>query len=347
MTFDQPALDEAEDVLQVFYGGRGQVGGQLVVTNRRILFGPVDTALVRSIGFEALSALGAPGIDIVKAALDAYEPLKQKQIWLRHIRSVDALGTASLFSPPKIVIVTATNERIEYGIVATTTTPNGDTRNNGVRDLAVQVLRTAVGLARGDRTTPAVPGSIAGTSGAAIARDVLSGAAVGTGAGATDDKIAAARASAVASGSPVPLWDEAPFTVFVLPDRSLHWAFVDSAPRPANFALPINLVGAWWLAGDPTDVITLSAEGAVGGSVQLFGALPPHDIGGQWWWEADTQTVGVEVRVVIPELDDYPWVFEALTRVRLTHIGSTVLVGIANDPERGPREVVFHRAAGA
>ena len=38
-------LDEMEDVLGVFYGGRGQVGQQFVVTNRRLLMGPLDTGI--------------------------------------------------------------------------------------------------------------------------------------------------------------------------------------------------------------------------------------------------------------------------------------------------------------
>ncbi|MBA3779981.1 MAG: hypothetical protein H0X16_11925 [Chloroflexi bacterium] len=108
MSFDQPALDEMEDVLGVFYGGRGQVGGQLLITNRRLMFGPVDVGLARVLSLEPLAAVGAPGIGIVKAALDAYEPLKQKQIWLRHIKTVEPKGNASLFSPPKIRLTMVT-----------------------------------------------------------------------------------------------------------------------------------------------------------------------------------------------------------------------------------------------
>jgi hypothetical protein len=38
-------LDEMEDVVGVFYGGRGQVGQQFVVTNRRLLIGPLDVGM--------------------------------------------------------------------------------------------------------------------------------------------------------------------------------------------------------------------------------------------------------------------------------------------------------------
>lgn len=146
--FDQPDLEETEDVLGVFYGGRGQVGGQLVVTNRRLLFGPIETAMARAIVFDGGDAIGVPGAGLAKALLDAYEPLKQKQIFLRHITSVDSGGGGGLFSAPSLKIKTATDEVIEYGIVRSTLTPNIDPANREIRDQAVALITAAVLAAR-------------------------------------------------------------------------------------------------------------------------------------------------------------------------------------------------------
>jgi hypothetical protein len=146
--FDQAALEETEDVLGVFYGGRGQVGGQLVVTSRRLLIGPIDTAMPRAIVFDGANAIGVPGAGFAKAVLEAYEPLKQKQIFLRHVTAVEARGNGGLFSAPGLRITTATGEVIDYGIVRSTTTPNIHPGNRSVRDQAVAIIQKAAAEAR-------------------------------------------------------------------------------------------------------------------------------------------------------------------------------------------------------
>lgn len=144
MAFDHADLEETEDVLGIFYGGRGQVGGQLLVMNRRLLFGPIDIGLARVVALDGVQAAGVRGLGMVKGLLDAYEPLKQKQIWLRHVKAVEAKGKASLFSLPKIRITTVTDEVVEYGIAKSTTTPNIHPGNNAKRDEAISVIRDAM-----------------------------------------------------------------------------------------------------------------------------------------------------------------------------------------------------------
>ncbi|MBA2633778.1 MAG: hypothetical protein H0U86_12410, partial [Chloroflexi bacterium] len=129
--------------------GRGQVGGQLVVTNRRLLFGPIDTAMSQAIVFGGADAIGVPGAGLVKGVLEAYEPLKRKQVFLRHVTSVEARGNGGLFSAPGLRITTATGETIDYGIVRSTTTPNIHPGNRAVRDQAVAVINAAAQAARG------------------------------------------------------------------------------------------------------------------------------------------------------------------------------------------------------
>jgi hypothetical protein len=149
MAFDLPELDETEVVRGVFYGGRGQVGGQLVVTNRRLLFGPISTELVRAMGTGGAEAAGLPGASIIKAMLDAYEPLKQKQIFLRHITGVAAGRDAGWTGAPTIRISLDTESTLEYGIVMSTRSPNPLPGNNIARDHALVVIRAAVAEAKG------------------------------------------------------------------------------------------------------------------------------------------------------------------------------------------------------
>jgi hypothetical protein len=145
--YNTEPLDEMEDVLGVFYGGRGQVGQQIIVTNRRLLIGPIDTGIALKIDTYILNKIGGPG-DLVKDVLNSYAPMQPTTIWLRHVVSVQATNNASLFKAPGLRITTDTAEQIEIRVVATQTTPNLSSKNNPVRDRAVEIIRTAVNAAK-------------------------------------------------------------------------------------------------------------------------------------------------------------------------------------------------------
>jgi hypothetical protein len=147
--FDQVPLEETEDVRGVFYGGRGQVGGQLIVTNRRLLFGPIATALPKAIFGE----VDVPVLSSVTKILDAYEPLKSRDVFLRHVVSVVKGRDAGFTGAPTIRIHLATEEVIEYGIVASTLTPNPMPSNNEARDRALAVIIDAVAKAKAASST--------------------------------------------------------------------------------------------------------------------------------------------------------------------------------------------------
>lgn len=74
--FDTNPIDESEDVLGVFYGSRGQVGQQIVITNRRLLLGPIDTGIALAIDAYVLNKGVPQAGDLVKAILAHYAPLK-------------------------------------------------------------------------------------------------------------------------------------------------------------------------------------------------------------------------------------------------------------------------------
>ncbi len=141
--YDTEPVDEMEDVMGVFYGGRGQVGQQIVVTNRRLLLGPIDTKIAMSIDTYVLGKAGGPG-DLVKDVLSSYAPMKRTNIWLRHVVGVQSTNNASLFKAPGLTIMTDTEQRINIGIVATPMTANPSKKNNAVRDRAVAVIQSAM-----------------------------------------------------------------------------------------------------------------------------------------------------------------------------------------------------------
>jgi hypothetical protein len=148
--YETEPLDEMEDVLGVFYGGRGQWGQQFVVTNRRLLMGPLDTGIATAINAyvldQALPGVGAGGL--LKDVLSEYAPKNPTTLWLRHVVDVSPTHNASLFKLPGIRILTATEQTIDIGIAATTSTPNISKKNNAARDRAVAVIRAAVDAAK-------------------------------------------------------------------------------------------------------------------------------------------------------------------------------------------------------
>jgi hypothetical protein len=147
-------LDEMEDVLGLFYGGRGQVGQQYVVTNRRLLMGPIDTGIALDIDSYILNAAAPGGGDLLKNVLTHYAPMNPKTLWLRHVIDVQPTNNASLFKAPGIRITTDTDQVFNISIVASAKTMSVLPKNNGVRDRAVQVIREAVQAAK---AAPAKP----------------------------------------------------------------------------------------------------------------------------------------------------------------------------------------------
>jgi hypothetical protein len=145
--YNTDPLDEMEDVLGVFYGGRGQVGQQIIVTNRRLVLGPIDTRIALKIDSYILNKAGGPG-GLLSDILSSYAPMQPTTVWLRHVVSVQPTNNASLFKAPGLAITTDTEQRIALGIVATKTTPNAAGKNNAIRDRAVDVIRSAVTAAK-------------------------------------------------------------------------------------------------------------------------------------------------------------------------------------------------------
>ena len=152
--YETEPVDEMEDVLGVFYGPRGQVGQQYVITNRRLLMGPVDTDIALAIDSYILNQAVPGGGDLVKNILTNYAPMNPTTLWLRHVADVQPTNNASLFKPPGLRLTTDTEQVFNLGVVASAKTMNFKPKNNEARDRAVQVIREAVQAAK---AAPAKP----------------------------------------------------------------------------------------------------------------------------------------------------------------------------------------------
>ena len=149
--YETEPLDETEEVRGVFYGGRGNVGQQIVVTNRRLLLGPISTGVAEEIDTWLLDKASAGAGDLVKSVLSQYAPMKPTTIWLRHVANVEATDDASWWTPWRMAglrITTDTDQRYELGMVASVGTPSGSGKNNPVRDRALQTIAEAVASAK-------------------------------------------------------------------------------------------------------------------------------------------------------------------------------------------------------
>lgn len=150
-TFNTEPIDDDEQVLGFFYGGRGQVGQKFVVTNRRLLMGPLDTKIALEIETYVLGKAGVSGMDLLKNVLSSYAPMNPKSVALSHIADIQATNDASLFKAPGLRITTDSGDVFDLGVVATPTTWNPSPKNNVARDKAIALVKETM-AALGPRT---------------------------------------------------------------------------------------------------------------------------------------------------------------------------------------------------
>ncbi|HEU4568933.1 MAG TPA: hypothetical protein VFR99_12930 [Marmoricola sp.] len=127
--------------------GKSIWGGQLVLTDQRLLFRPLSvkgaTKLIND-GIDFLpDDLGVLG-KLVSKALDystAYGEGKAGAVATRSIQQVAAGRNAGLFHPPSLVLTLEDGTRVELGILRSRGSANADPRNNAVRDEWLGLIR--------------------------------------------------------------------------------------------------------------------------------------------------------------------------------------------------------------
>ena len=138
VTLEPGELEEARCVASYRPGTLTSVGGDLVLTSRRLVFTPLDTRDVVEVLTWGLGKAGAPefGTQLPGRLGDM---IRQEQI--RGVTAVDAGTDGSLLKPPTIRITGTDGSAIEIGLLAGRRNRNNDPANRRARDDMLAAIR--------------------------------------------------------------------------------------------------------------------------------------------------------------------------------------------------------------
>lgn len=155
MDEERAPLDEHEELLGAFTVGRGQVGQQFVVTNRRLVMAPLaqlkDVAADVATWVATVVAGTRSGSGPVGEVLQSYAPFEPRTVWLRQVLEVRAGNNGGILKAPQLVLVTDSGVE-SLGVVRGRWSPGPASGNVDARDELVQVLVRAVADARSAAT---------------------------------------------------------------------------------------------------------------------------------------------------------------------------------------------------
>ncbi len=141
----QPGETEmAREVASLRPGELSSVGGDLVVTNRRVVFTPLDTRDVVQVLTWALGKAGAPGpLAGIPGQLGKLMGPEQPggPAGLEGIGGVAVGSAPSILRPPTLLIVDLQGRTTEIGILASRRSPNPSRQNAVARDRILEVIR--------------------------------------------------------------------------------------------------------------------------------------------------------------------------------------------------------------
>lgn len=127
--------------------GKSIWGGQLVVTNQRVLFRPLDmkaTTKLLNDGIEFLPDNLAVFGKVVAKGLDyssAYQDGLTGAVPTSDIVGVDVGDGAGLFHPPSLILSMSTGAQTKVGILASKFSPNISPANAKARDEMIALIR--------------------------------------------------------------------------------------------------------------------------------------------------------------------------------------------------------------
>lgn len=143
ITLDDGEVEVARVVACTVKGaGRPWVGGDLVLTNRRLLFSPLETKDVAALLSYGLKKVGAPAgstavgwiqKEIAAAATD-----------VSSMASAAAYRPAALLNPPTITVGLRDGRNLEFGILASRMSPSASKSNEAKRDEFLRLLQTSI-----------------------------------------------------------------------------------------------------------------------------------------------------------------------------------------------------------
>lgn len=122
------------------------IGGDLVLTNRRLIFTPLDTKDAVEVLIWVLESAGAPGA--LSGPGRPRDPVQQQESGetsgLRGMASVSADGGGGWLRPPAIVVAGTDGSTTEIGVLAGRRSMNRDRANVVARDRMLAAIQAAV-----------------------------------------------------------------------------------------------------------------------------------------------------------------------------------------------------------
>ncbi len=127
-------------VASTLRSGFSAVGGDLVVTDRRLIFTPLNTADISALlkmGFKAVRAPSAVGVlvGLLQKQIDAAGSL------IDGIDSASAGSNGSALRPPTVIIKSAGGVTAEFGVLHSRFEPTFSARNRRARDRLIALLQ--------------------------------------------------------------------------------------------------------------------------------------------------------------------------------------------------------------
>jgi hypothetical protein len=119
--------------------GFAWVGGDLVLTNQRLLFTPLNTKDVSTLLSFGLTKAGAGRAVAVVGWFQGQ--IQQQASRLSAIASVRANREPSLLHPPTMVVQLTDGRALEFGVVATRLSPNAAAANAQARDSFIAAMQ--------------------------------------------------------------------------------------------------------------------------------------------------------------------------------------------------------------
>lgn len=141
ITFEPGETEIARTVGCTLKGGKPWVGGDLVLTDKRLLFTPLNTADVAVLLQYGLKKAGAPG-SAVTAVGWVQGQIQQIPTDLAAISNVTIGRQADAFHPPAFAVHLADGQTLEFGVLKSRLSPNGSGGNNTARDQFVSQLQS-------------------------------------------------------------------------------------------------------------------------------------------------------------------------------------------------------------
>lgn len=124
------------------FGGKSWVGGELVLSSKRLLFTPLNMKDLAGLLGYGLQKSGVKGAQLAVGWIA--KQIRQEATGLATIASARPGRSGDWLRPPSIVLVTTDGREIEFGVLAGRLLPNWSAAHRGARDEFLVTLEASL-----------------------------------------------------------------------------------------------------------------------------------------------------------------------------------------------------------